>query len=315
MDSKVQATNDDAQLSKLSCVNKGYFKDDFIHLFVKRPTKRAPLINRGYFTRHSAIRDLVHQFLLKNQHQHNQIISIGSGFDTAWFQLTKDGLITNTTKYIELDFTEVCQRKAAIISQHPQYLSSLLPSHSKTYTSQGIITSPTYNLHPADIRSLDTVKHALECSESSLPTLVIAECVLVYVAPDHSNALISWLATTFHNASIIIYDPIRPNDAFGRQMLINLDARGCPLLGILDAPTPEAQCQRLKTAGWTSGAECMDLYQVHNQCLDPGDRFRAERLEPLDEFEEWTLFMQHYCLVVGNNGPADLCLTTSSSSS
>jgi tRNA wybutosine-synthesizing protein 4 len=306
MDSKVQATNDDAQLSKLSCVNKRYFVDEFVHFFVRRPTKRPPLINRGYFTRHSAIRGLTHRFLLRHKYQPNQIISIGAGFDTAWFQLTKDSLITNNTKYIELDLPEVCQKKAAIISQHQQ-LSSLLQSHSID-PSLGIITSPTYNLHPADIRFLDTIQKTLEqhC-DSSLPTLIIAECVLVYVPPDHSNTLISWLAMNFSNASIVIYDPIRPDDAFGRQMLINLEARGCPLLGISHAPTPEAQCQRLKTAGWST-AECMDLYQVHNQCLDQDSRLQAEKLEPLDEFEEWTLLMQHYCLVVGNKGTADLQL-------
>lgn len=30
-----------------SCVRQGYFKDDFVHLFVRRPQRRSPLINRG----------------------------------------------------------------------------------------------------------------------------------------------------------------------------------------------------------------------------------------------------------------------------
>ncbi|MBA0583177.1 hypothetical protein Gorai_014046, partial [Gossypium raimondii] len=42
----VQATNDDASASKLSCVKKGYMKDDYIHLFVRRPVRRSPIINR-----------------------------------------------------------------------------------------------------------------------------------------------------------------------------------------------------------------------------------------------------------------------------
>jgi hypothetical protein len=30
-----------------SCVKKGYMKDDYIHLFVRRPVRRSPIINRG----------------------------------------------------------------------------------------------------------------------------------------------------------------------------------------------------------------------------------------------------------------------------
>jgi hypothetical protein len=30
-----------------SCVKKGYMKDDNIHLFVRRPVRRSPIINRG----------------------------------------------------------------------------------------------------------------------------------------------------------------------------------------------------------------------------------------------------------------------------
>lgn len=30
-----------------SCVKLGYFKDDFVRYFVRRPGKRSPLINRG----------------------------------------------------------------------------------------------------------------------------------------------------------------------------------------------------------------------------------------------------------------------------
>jgi hypothetical protein len=30
-----------------SCVNKGYMKDDYVRFFVRRATRRAPIINRG----------------------------------------------------------------------------------------------------------------------------------------------------------------------------------------------------------------------------------------------------------------------------
>ena len=34
-------------MGKRSCVKKGYMKDDYIHLFVRRPVRRSPIINRG----------------------------------------------------------------------------------------------------------------------------------------------------------------------------------------------------------------------------------------------------------------------------
>lgn len=34
-------------IGKRSCVKKGYMKDDYIHLFVRRPVRRSPIINRG----------------------------------------------------------------------------------------------------------------------------------------------------------------------------------------------------------------------------------------------------------------------------
>lgn len=51
-DTSVQGTNDDAQVSKLSCVRAGYFKDEYLHHFVRKPSRRSPMINRGYYSRY-----------------------------------------------------------------------------------------------------------------------------------------------------------------------------------------------------------------------------------------------------------------------
>lgn len=58
-DFPVQHTNDDSVLSKRSAVALNYFHDAFLRYFVKRPTRRSPLINRGYYLRMAVITDLV----------------------------------------------------------------------------------------------------------------------------------------------------------------------------------------------------------------------------------------------------------------
>lgn len=44
---EVQGTNDDAQVSKLSCIRAGYIHDEYLQFFVRRASRRSPLINRG----------------------------------------------------------------------------------------------------------------------------------------------------------------------------------------------------------------------------------------------------------------------------
>ncbi|PHJ18021.1 leucine carboxyl, partial [Cystoisospora suis] len=62
-DAALQATTDDAASSKLSSVLLRYYKDDFLPHFVKKRTRRAPLINRGYYSRVAAVRLLLSAFV------------------------------------------------------------------------------------------------------------------------------------------------------------------------------------------------------------------------------------------------------------
>ena len=60
-----------------------------------------------------------------------------------------------------------------------------------------------------------------------LPTMVLAECVLVYMEPAHSASLIQCLGAMLPTAACVVYEQIRPEDAFGRQMLLNLEVGVC----------------------------------------------------------------------------------------
>ena len=58
--------------------------------------------------------------------------------------------------------------------------------------------------------------------QSSLPTLFLSECVLIYIQPDAVNPTLQYLEETFTNNVIVVYEQIRPNDPFGSMMIRKL---------------------------------------------------------------------------------------------
>ena len=63
VDVMVQHTNDDSVVSKRSAVAQDYIRDRFLRYFVKKPSRRSPLINRGYYLRMAVMTDLVTRLL------------------------------------------------------------------------------------------------------------------------------------------------------------------------------------------------------------------------------------------------------------
>ena len=58
--------------------------------------------------------------------------------------------------------------------------------------------------------------------DPNIPTLILTECVLVYIDQPQAEALIQALATHVQQACWISYDMIHPSDVFGRTMQQNL---------------------------------------------------------------------------------------------
>ncbi|BDA43511.1 tRNA wybutosine-synthesizing protein 4 [Coccomyxa sp. Obi] len=308
-DVSVQGTNDDAQISKLSCAKLGYFKDEFIKYFVRRSSRRSPLINRGYFARVLALRGLLKQFFdvvsrldASEGRQHvAQVLSLGAGFDTTFFNIEAEG--RNRARWFEVDFKEVTQRKAAIIAANAPLHEQLGPNaKEKIHPGEGKVQTEALSVLPADLRDVNGVESALLASgfDPQLPTYVLAECVLVYMEADESAAVVRWLGKFLSTAACVVYEQIKPGDAFGRQMLTNLECRGCPLRGIQATPDLGAHQRRFLNNGWQR-ADAKDMSTIYRAYLDPAEKRRAERLEIFDEFEEWHMIQDHYCLVLAVN--------------
>lgn len=103
-----------------------------------------------------------------------------------------------------------------------------------------------YHLMGVDLRHIDEVKNKLKQAEINfdLPTIFMAECVLVYIEPSHCTTLLKWLANQFPSAVFINYEQVNLTDRFSDIMLGNLRSRGCSLAGVDACQTLDTQMKR-----------------------------------------------------------------------
>lgn len=63
-----------------------------------------------------------------------------------------------------------------------------------------------------DLREISQLENALVNTgiDFTVPTLFLAECVLMYMLPQQSDNLIQWTAQKFSNACFIAYEQMLP---------------------------------------------------------------------------------------------------------
>ena len=182
--------------------------------------------------------------------------------------------------------------------------------------------SPTYHIHPLDLRSLHAdrpLAEALPGVDSELPTLLISECCLVYLSPSEASQVVAYFTkhlggpnTSPENGEgspgtaeastplgLILYEPIRPGDAFGRTMVSNLAARGIHLQTLHRYDSLQAQRTRLCEQGFGDGQCAADIDFIWEKWVTEDEKERVAGLEMLDEMEEWQLLARHYCIAWG----------------
>ncbi|GFZ45862.1 Leucine carboxyl methyltransferase 1 [Saitozyma sp. JCM 24511] len=195
-------------------------------------------------------------------------------------------------------------------------------THHPPYTiSKGgtQLSSPLYTLFPLDLRdasspsspsspgslgSLGSLSSLEGVLDPALPTLFLAECVLCYMEPQESEAVISWFGR-FRECVGVIYEMCGLDDQFGTVMRRNLATRGLSLPGAV-FPTPKAQAGRFLADSLGPGvfdrAGAKSLWEIRESVVPPTELRRISRIEHLDEIEELRLVLSHYCVAWGTRG-------------
>uniref|UniRef100_A0A8C3KBK0 Leucine carboxyl methyltransferase 1 n=1 Tax=Calidris pygmaea TaxID=425635 RepID=A0A8C3KBK0_9CHAR len=307
-DEAVRGTCEDASVCKRFAVSVGYWKDPYIQYFVRQAKERkAPEINRGYYARVHGVSYLIQAFLKKTD-CNCQIVNLGAGMDTLFWRLKDENLLPR--KYFEVDFPMIVARKIHNIKSKPPLSKPIMESHSgdSLLIDSHSLDSSRYSLVGADLRFSSDLEEKLKKHnlDTHLPTLLIAECVLVYMTPQQSANLLKWAASTFPVAMFINYEQVNMTDRFGQIMIENLQRRQCNLAGVEVCRSLDSQKERLLLNGWET-AHAIDMMKVYS-FLPQADVKRIEGLEFLDEKELFEQLMQHYCICWASKDNSNLGL-------
>lgn len=118
-------------------------------------------------------------------------------------------------------------------------------------------------IHPLDLRTIGGKEITdFEGLKIDIPTLVISECCLCYLQVDKAEEVIRWFTDRIKTLGIILYEPIKVDDAFGQRMVENLAARGVVMPTVQRYKTLDHQQQRLVGSGFgkRSPPRCMTSF-------------------------------------------------------
>ncbi|PXF45164.1 Leucine carboxyl methyltransferase 1 [Gracilariopsis chorda] len=339
-DAPLIATNDDAFQSKVSAMQAGYFEDFALSRMAEKYSglrtgfggfRRPPIINRGTYARMLLKETLVEAFLRHSREAGKvaQIISLGAGFDTHPFELSDNAKMLPQFHYVELDFPQVvkdkitlmdstfsgkdsvftactCQKEqssaSGIIHRKEHPTAENTADTSKDQSPQLREEASLYSMKGVDLRDIEELSSVVDGLDvhPEAPTLILAEIVLVYMQPQDSDKLISFFSNRFTGSrAFMTIEHTLQESEFGRQMVQNIASRGSPLLGLNCYPSIRSQEARFKKLGWHH-VRAQSLLEAFEKRIQ--NRLALNKIEMLDELEEWRLIMTHYCVVCATSG-------------
>ncbi len=292
LDSVVQGTNDSSIVSKESVVLRGYpVQQSFLSSFVYsvQRKRRAPLINRGYFVRMRAV-ELALSHFLKGSTENDVVVNLGAGFDPMALNYLRQGC---NCSFIDVDFKSVADEKIYMI-RTDNALRDLLGSVDERWYEK-----KSYLAFGCDLRD-PTELHALRdiiSGRSPRRVLFIAEVSITYMSRDAADRVIKW-ASSIAGSQFVLIEQIMPAGAshlFTSTMIDHFQGLGSPLRCLATYPSIDKQIGRFRRLGWSCAHGC-DLLDIWDS-LTPEERQRVEAVEDFEEWEEFLMFCQHYCVI------------------
>ncbi|KAK5955639.1 tRNA methyltransferase ppm2 [Knufia fluminis] len=309
----VMATNNSSIVSKRS-VEKLYLPEPhFFRYFVKKPVRRAPTINRGYWLRMRAVDWVVRQFLEKPSEQGKVVINLGCGYDPLPFQwLARDPSLCANTKFVDIDYELLMETKRKIVRETPKMFNLLHPYNAEATGNDKsvLIDSEEYAAIGCDLRNiprLDRLLGEVVDIENCL-VLCVAEVSITYMQTDAADALIGWSSTLSPDVTFCLLEQCSPDqmdNPFTMTMMKHFAKLGTPLRSVMEYPGQHFQSQRFSVAGFAH-VDYQNLWELwaDPRFLSPSQRVALDQVEPFDEWEEFALFASHYCLIVAHNREA-----------
>uniref|UniRef100_M4C3X1 [phosphatase 2A protein]-leucine-carboxy methyltransferase n=2 Tax=Hyaloperonospora arabidopsidis (strain Emoy2) TaxID=559515 RepID=M4C3X1_HYAAE len=310
----------------------GYFQDPFLRFFVDKPTRRIPLIHRGYYLRHVALDRCVELFLSQySTAPQVNIVSLGAGFDTLFFRLLQKQRFAGNIAFTEVDCDAIATTKSKLLKDPDVFagllkdttnLSVVAPRADEKVAWRCQMQSASYSIIACDLGDLEKLDAMLDAAgvERSMPTLILAECVVSYLAPEKGTELLRYLGKAFFTCSIALYDPIglhtidiservtsastkleRGSSAFSSTLQRYFAAKGCTLRGARGYQTAAEHCRRLLARGHWKNCRILDMNGVFAACTTVEEKRRLALLEPFDEYADWMLCNAHYAIYLADN--------------
>ncbi|KAL4904898.1 tRNA wybutosine-synthesizing protein 4 [Aspergillus multicolor] len=306
----VMGTNNSSIVSKRSVEMLYYPEPHFFRHFVKKPQRRAPLINRGYWLRMHAMEESVRRFMREPSDKPKFVLNLGCGFDPLPFiLLSADRSLCSQTTFVDIDYEKLMLNKKAALREAGALTQILENVEFASNESAVQIRSGQYVAVGCDLKNLDKLDRVLkaEVFPAECSVLFLAEVSLTYMDVKSANDVVKWASKLSNDAQFCILEqffPDGPNHPFASTMMKHFGKLGAPLYSIHEYPSLSDQERRFTEAGWTH-AHARSLWDLwsDDEFVSSALRISLDSVESFDEWEEFALFASHYFLLHASTRP------------
>ncbi|KAL2362200.1 hypothetical protein RJZ56_004894 [Blastomyces dermatitidis] len=192
----VMETNSASTVSKRSVERLYYPEPHFFRHFVKKPLRRSPLVNRGYWLRMRAVETSVRRFLEEPSEHQKAIVNLGCGFDPLPFQfLSRDAALCQNAIFVDIDHHKLMLKKRDIVTQCAALRGLLSDVQLTAETGSVLMRSKEYVGIGCDLGDLQKLEAALKdvVGLDKASILCIAEVSITYMEVKLADALIRFM--------------------------------------------------------------------------------------------------------------------------